>query len=329
MKTQALSSIPALPVSVAQPEAVKPEVREFIRAEKSDNTRRAYKADCQVLVDWCKERNYRPFPLATGQLAEFLASQASTAGVKAQTLVRRVAAIRHAHRVLELPDPFDQAARSTLAGIRNKLGVAVDSKTPLLAADLLKIILAIPTGQLARAADYRDSALLLLGFAGAMRRSELVALDVSDLQFCAEGLRVTIRHSKTDQAGATQQIAVPFGSRPETCPVTAVKRWLEYRNIETGPVFRRLDNNGRTVRADRLEDGSVAIILKKRAEAAGLDGARLSAHSLRSGFLTSCAENGASLWAMMDVSRHKSVQTVRSYVRSAQAFERYAGKGLL
>jgi integrase len=173
------------------------------------------------------------------------------------------------------------------------------------------------------AADYRDRALLLLGFAGALRRSELVALNVEDLDFCSEGLRVTIRHSKTDQAGATQQIAIPFGSRPETCPVTAVKRWLSYRSIETGAIFRMLD------RDDRLDAAAVGAILKKRAEAAGLDPEKFSAHSLRSGLLTSAAMNGASIWKLMDQSRHKSVQTVRSYVKSANLFETNVVKGLL
>ena len=173
------------------------------------------------------------------------------------------------------------------------------------------------------ATDYRDRALLLLGFAGALRRSELVALNVEDLDFCIEGLRVTIRHSKTDQAGATQQIAIPFGSRPETCPVTAVKRWLDYRSIDTGAIFRRLD------RDDRLDAAAVGAILKKRAEAAGLDPERFSAHSLRSGLLTSAAMNGASIWKLMDQSRHKSVQTVRAYVRAADAFKDHPGKGLL
>jgi len=152
MKTQSLSTA-ALPVStdvrvnpldlLGSDQAVQPEVREFVRAEKSDNTRKAYRSDNEILAEWCSLRGYRAYPLAPSQLAEFLAHQAGT-GVKAQTLVRRVAAIRHAHRALELPDPFDRLAHSTLAGIRNKLGVKVEPHAPLLAQDLLKIILAIP-----------------------------------------------------------------------------------------------------------------------------------------------------------------------------------------
>lgn len=178
------------------------------------------------------------------------------------------------------------------------------------------------------AADYRDRALLLVGFAGAMRRSELVALDLSDLDFCTEGVRITIRRSKTDQAGATQQIAIPFGSRPETCPVEALRRWLSYSGISEGSLFRRIRGK-QGVTADRLDAASVGIILKQRAEAAGLPGDRFSAHSLRSGLLSSAAANGASIWSLMDQSRHKSVQTVRAYVKSANLFEKNAVKGLL
>jgi hypothetical protein len=146
MKTGALRLVPRRldpldPVQVGQ--AVQPAVREFIRAEKSEATRRAYKSDNAILAQWCSERGFRAYPLESGRLAEFLADEAAT-GVKARTLVRRVAAIRHAHRALELPDPFDQTARATLAGIRNKLGVKVKPHDPLIAEDLIKIILAIP-----------------------------------------------------------------------------------------------------------------------------------------------------------------------------------------
>jgi Phage integrase, N-terminal SAM-like domain len=143
VKTAPLASTAALPASIELEKQATVEVREFIRAEKSENTRRSYRSDCEILAEWCTRRGFRCFPLASGQLAEFLAHQAGS-GVKAMTLYRRVAAIRHAHRALELPDPFDQLARSTLAGIRNKLGVSVEPHAPLLAQDLLKIILAIP-----------------------------------------------------------------------------------------------------------------------------------------------------------------------------------------
>jgi hypothetical protein len=134
---------PLVQIENSKLENVSLEVRELIRAEKSENTRRAYRCDNEIFSAWCSRRGIRAYPLAPGLLASFLADQAKE-GLKAMTLTRRVAAIRHAHRALELPDPFDQTARSTLAGIRNKLGVRVEPHAPLLAADLLKIILAIP-----------------------------------------------------------------------------------------------------------------------------------------------------------------------------------------
>jgi integrase len=176
--------------------------------------------------------------------------------------------------------------------------------------------------------DYRDRALLLLGFAGALRRSELVALDVEDLRFCKEGLRLTIRQSKTDQQGQGQDVAIPFGSRPETCPVEAVKRWIAHSRIVNGALFRRLDSGGHTGAA-RLDGASVGHILKRRAKAVGLDPNSFSGHSLRSGLLTSSAVAGASIFKMQAQSRHKSLSALNRYVRDARIFDQNVVKGLL
>jgi integrase len=171
-----------------------------------------------------------------------------------------------------------------------------------------------------------DRALLLLGFALAARRSELVALDVADLEECPEGLRVTIRRSKTDQEGAGAVVAVCRGSI--ACPVASVKDWLAAADIADGPVFRRVGKGGRVL-PGRLHPQNVALIVKAYAARLGLDPGAFSGHSLRSGFLTSAAARGASLFKMMDVSRHKSVDTLRGYVRDADAFRDHAGAGLL
>jgi integrase len=172
----------------------------------------------------------------------------------------------------------------------------------------------------------RDRALLLLGFALAARRSEVVALDVADLEECPEGLRVTIRRSKTDQEGAGAVVSVCRGSI--ACPVAAVKDWLAAAGLTDGPVFRRVGKGGRLL-PDRLAAQSVAFIVKAYAGRLGLDADAFSGHSLRAGFLTSAAARGASLFKMMDVSRHKSVDVLRGYVRDADAFRDYAGAGLL
>jgi site-specific recombinase XerD len=172
----------------------------------------------------------------------------------------------------------------------------------------------------------RDRALLLLGFAGAFRRSELVALDASDIQFCDGGLRVRIRRSKTDQEGEGATIAIVPGSF--ACPVKATRDWLKTARIKTGPVFRPISKTGRVL-SRRLSDRAVAEVVKACARRVGLKAKDFSGHSLRSGFLTSAARRGASIFKMMDVSRHKSVDTLRSYVRDAEIFRDHAGTGLL
>jgi integrase len=172
----------------------------------------------------------------------------------------------------------------------------------------------------------RDRSLLLLGFAGAFRRSELVALDVADLQFCNGGLRVTIRKSKTDQDGLGATIAIVPGST--ACPVRAVRAWIKAAKISDGALFRPLTRKGK-VSNRRLSGRAVAEVVKKYARRAGLRAMDFSGHSLRSGFLTSAAARGASIFKMMDVSRHKSVDTLRSYVRDAEMFRDHAGNGLL
>jgi len=172
----------------------------------------------------------------------------------------------------------------------------------------------------------RDKALLLLGFAGAFRRSELAQLNVADLEFRPEGLRVIIRRSKTDQDGAGQILAVVRGNK--ACPVAALEAWLAHAEITDGPVFRPVLKGGRVL-PERLSSQSVALIVKRHAERVGYNPALFSGHSLRAGFLTSAAARGASLFKMMDVSRHRSADTLRIYIRDAEAFKDHAGAGLL
>src|SRR5262249_47575565 len=172
----------------------------------------------------------------------------------------------------------------------------------------------------------RDRAILLLGFAGAFRRSELVALSVADLEFCDGGLRVTICKSKTDQEGLGATIAITRGS--VACPVDAVRAWITAAPITDGPLFRPVTRTGK-ISARRLSARAVADLVKVYARHAGLRAADFSGHSLRSGFLTSAAARGASIFKLMDVSRHKSVDTLRSYVRDAEMFRDHAGNGLL
>lgn len=172
----------------------------------------------------------------------------------------------------------------------------------------------------------RDRAILLVGFAGAFRRSELVALDVADLEFCDGGLRVTIRKSKTDQEGLGATIAIVPGSI--ACPVEATRNWMEASGITDGALFRSVSRSGK-ISSGRLSGRAVAEVVKTYAGKVGLKIADFSGHSLRSGFLTSAVARGASIFKMMDVSWHKSIDTLRGYVRDAEMFRNHTGTGLL
>jgi integrase len=243
--------------------------------------------------------------------------------VRPSTIGRRVAAIRYAHKLAGLPLPTDdERVRATMRGIRRSLGAARAKKTP---ATVERILAMAPIAS-ERLADIRDRALLLFGFASAMRRSELAAVDVEDIEETPDGLRVTIPGSKTDQEGHGHVIAIPRGLI--ACPVTALKAWLEAAGIVQGPVFRPVAKGGR-IQATRLTDRSVADIVKAHAQRAGLDPKLFAGHSLRSGFLTSAAARGASIFKMADQSRHKSMDTLRGYVRDAEIFKEHAGSGLL
>jgi site-specific recombinase XerD len=295
---------------------------EYARAEKAPATRRAYRTDFTIFETWCAERGAAALPASPETVAAFLAAEASRR-VKSSTVGRRVAAIRYAHKLAGYPVPTDdERVKATVRGIRRSLGTAPTKKAPATAERI--VAMAPIAGQ--RLGQLRDRSLLLLGFAGAFRRSELVALDIEDIEEAPEGLRITVRRGKTDQEGRGAVIAIVRGSM--ACPVAAFKAWVAASGITTGPVFRPIAK-GECIQAARLTDRSVAKIVKTHAKRAGLDPASFSGHSLRSGFLTSAASRGASIFKMMDVSRHRSVETLRSYVRDVELFKDHAGAGLL
>lgn len=295
---------------------------EYARAEKAEATRRAYRSDFEIFRSWCSARGASPLPAAPEAIAAFLAHEAERR-VRPSTIGRRVAAIRYAHKLAGLPLPTDdERVRATMRGIRRSLGTARAKKTP---ATVERIVAMAPLAG-GGLANIRDRALLLFGFASAMRRSELAALDLEDIEETADGLCVTIRRSKTDQEGHGDVIAVPRGTI--ACPVAALKAWLDAATITTGPLFRAIAK-GERIQGARLTDRSIAAIVKAHAARVGLDPAHFAGHSLRSGFLTSAAARGASVFKMADQSRHRSIDTLRGYVRDAEIFKDHAGAGLL
>jgi site-specific recombinase XerD len=289
--------------------------------EKAPATRRAYGSDFQIFRAWCNGRGVNALPAAPESVAGFLAAEAQR-GVRPSTVGRRVAAIRYAHKLAGHAVPTDdERVKATVRGIRRVFGTAPRKKMPATAERLIGMALGTGNGL----KGTRDRALLLLGFAGAFRRSELVALDCEDIEESETGLKITIRQSKTDQEGEGETIAIVCGSI--ACPVASLAAWRDAAGITTGPLFRSIRKGGKV--GARLSAQSVADIVKAHAENVGLNPAVFAGHSLRAGFLTSAAKRGASIFKMMDQSRHKSVDTLRGYVRDAEIFKDHAGAGLL
>jgi integrase len=249
----------------------------------------------------------------------YIADVAET--MKPSTLQRRLAAIAVAHKAAGYESPTShEVVRSVLAGTRRRLGVAQGQKEALGVDELRTMV--TPLGD--SAIDLRDRALLLVGFAGAMRRSELVGLDVADARFERAGVVLALRRSKTNQQGNAEEIAIPYGSDVTTCPVRALQAWLE--RIDDGPLFRSIDRHGNI--GGRLSDHSVALVVKDRAAKAGLDADKVAGHSLRSGFATSAARAGKSEAAIMRQTRHKSVIVARRYIRQGTKWDDHAGHGI-
>ncbi len=315
------AAMPLVPVEAFQREVET--AADFALSALAPATRRAYRSDFARFSAWCRRRGLADLPAEPETVAVFLASEAA-AGLKPATIARRSAAIRYAHGLDRKEPPTNtEAVRATVRGIRRRTGTAPKRKAPATAQLVASMVALAPADTLR---GLRDRALLLLGFSGAFRRSELVALRAEDLAETPDGLRVTIRRSKTDQEGAGQEVAIPRGARLR--PVEAVRAWLDAAGITEGPVFRRIRKNGR-IGDDALNAETLVRILKDHAERAGFRPEDFAGHSLRAGFLTSGAEAGASVFKLMEVSRHKSVDTLSGYVRRAELFKDHAGSDFL
>ena len=295
---------------------------EYARADNADATRRAYLSDFRNFSAWCGEVGTTPIPAGVETTAAYLAHLADR-GLRASTITRRAAAIRYAHRLAGHEPPTNaEPVKAVLKGIRRRIGVAVERKAPATARAITGMLKRIPDTLIGK----RDRALLLIGFSAALRRSELVGLEVQHLERTADGFFVHIARSKTDQEGAGHIVAVPRGSKLRPCE--ALEDWLATARIEAGPVFRPVGKGGR-IAPDALTDRSVAEIVKARAKAAGLDPVLFSGHSLRAGFVTSALEAGPGLLKVMDVTRHREVKTLKAYDRRAKAFRNHAGQRFL
>ena len=295
--------------------------REFARLSKAESTLRGYRADWRDFCTWCERTAQRALPASPEVVAAYIAECASR--LKVGSIQRRLNAIAEAHKAVGLGSPTSEGiVKNTLKGIRRALGTATVQKAPALTADIRAMVDATDTGLI----GLRDRALILLGFAGAFRRAEIVGLDVVDLEFGRDGLTVILRRSKTDQEGQGRKVGIPYGSNPDTCPVRTLQSWLEASAITAGPLFHSINRHGQP-HTGRLSPVDVARVVKKLAERTGLDPAKYSGHSLRAGHATSAAAAGASERSIMGQTGHRSVQMVRRYIREGSLFrENSAGK---
>lgn len=317
-----LATVPAAPSSLAVAPLVE-RAAGYAVASKASATRRAYAADWSAFRAWCASVGAESLPASPSTVAVYLAHLAEQ-GRAVASIGRALVAISQAHKFASVPSPRGAAAvTETMRGIRRTHGVAQSAKAPVLVEQLRAMLESLPTTTLGA----RDRALLALGWAGAFRRSELVALDASDLAWTSDGLEVTIRRSKTDQEGAGRKVGIPYGGNPATCPVRAVRAWLDAAGITDGPVFRSVSRHGR-VSAERLSDRAVALVVQRHAAAHGLDADRFGGHSLRSGLATTAAKAGKSERAIMAQTGHRSVTMVRRYIRDASLFSDNAAAGI-
>jgi len=298
------------------------QVRVFIRASKAENTLRGYQSDWRHYCGWCKAHNLCLLPASAEAVASYIAECAAT--LKVGTIQRRLNAIAEAHKAMGLESPTHSAlVANTMKGIRRTMGTAPTQKAPAVTDDIRAMVAATDADLIGQ----RDRALILLGFAGAFRRSELVALNVEDCEFSRDGLTVILRRSKTDQDGQGRKVGIPYGSNPETCPVRVLQSWIEQAAISSGTVFRSVNRHGQ-LKPGRLSGADVARIVKKLAERAGLDSTKYAGHSLRAGHATSAAIAGASERSIMNQTGHRSVQMVRRYIRDGNLFRENSGAKL-
>ncbi len=305
------------------PVALVDQARAFAAEAKAPATRRAYRGAWLAWVAWAEAHSVAPLPAAPAAVACYLTALAE-AGRRVPSLELALAALAAAHQAAGVDSPRTSATvREVMKGIRRALGVAPHPKAPVRVSELRAMLAALPEGLL----GLRDRALLLVGFASALRRAELVALNVEDVATGPDGLTITLRRSKTDQEGAGRIVGVPHGSAPETCPVRALAAWRTAAGITEGAIFRGVSRHGAIL--GRLSDRGVARIVQRTAAAVGLEAATFGGHSLRAGLATAAAKAGKSERAIMAQTGHRSVTMVRRYIREASVFNDNAAAGLL
>jgi site-specific recombinase XerD len=294
-----------------------------LKNSKAKNTVRAYKSDFKDFALFCVQNGFKALPCEPKVISLYL-THLSTENAKLSTIKRRLVSIGVIHKIkghyLDTKHPI---IIENLMGIKRRKGTVQKGKKPILINDLIKIINVIDQEKIENIKKLRDKSILLIGFSGGFRRNEIVSLDFEDLDFVIEGLKITVKRSKTDQYGEGFTKGLPYFENKKYCPVTILKKWLNVSKIKDGALFRRF-TKGTKLSKNRLTDQSVALIIKQYLNFAGINSTNYSGHSLRSGFATSAAESGAEERSIMAMTGHKSTEMVRRYIKDANLFKNNA-----
>ena len=294
-----------------------------LKSSKAINTIRAYKSDFKDFGGFCAKHSFKSLPTDPKIVSLYL-TYLSGKNAKMSTLRRRLVSIGMIHKLKgHYLDTKHPVIIENLMGIKRTKGSIQRGKKPILINHLKAIINVIDELKTEEIKKARDKTLILVGFGGGFRRTELISIDHEDLEFVPEGVKITLRRSKTDQFGEGTIKGLPYFSNEKYCPVVHLKKWIKISNIQQGPIFRRF-GKGSSLTTNRLTDQSVVLLIKRYLELAGIENKNYSGHSLRSGFATVSAESGADERSIMAMTGHKTTQMVRRYIKEANLFKNNA-----
>ena len=293
-----------------------------LKSSKANNTLRAYKSDFKDFLVFCAKHGFNSMPSDPKIVSLYLTHLSSNS--KISTIRRRLVSIGVVHKLkghyLDTKHPI---IIENLMGIKRKKGSIQIGKKPILINHLKQIINVIDEQKIDEIKKLRNRSLILVGFSGGFRRTELISIDHEDIDFVGEGVKINLKRSKTDQFGEGLVKGIPYFNNEKYCPVISLKDWINLSKIKTGPIFRRFAK-GSILTDNRLTDQSVVLIIKEYLKLAGIENKNFAGHSLRSGFATVAAESGADERSIMAMTGHKTTQMVRRYIREANIFKNNA-----
>ena len=294
-----------------------------LKNSKAINTVRAYKSDFNHFGLFCSQNGFKSLP-SEPKIVSLYLTHLSTKDLKMSTLKRRLVSIGVIHKLKgHYLDTKHPSIIENIMGIKRRKGSVQRAKKPILISNLKQIINVIDKENNDEIKKLRDRSIILIGFSGGFRRNEIISLDYDDLDFVTEGLKITLRKSKTDQFGEGMLKAIPYFENSQYCPVVSLQNWIKISKISSGPIFRRFVK-GSKLSDYRLTDQTVALLIKKYLKLTGIDNKNYSGHSLRSGFATSAAESGVEERSIMAMTGHKSTEMVRRYIKEANLFKNNA-----